>query len=101
MTLRGDKNGRVTKKALFKTVALYECYIKDPNPNRYPNPNPHPHPHPHPHPNPSPNPSRNPSRNPRCYIKDQRRLDKLFDQFDTDRSNELDADELLPMLRLG
>ena len=60
MTLRGDKNGRVTKKALFKTVALYECYIKD-----------------------------------------QRRLDKLFDQFDTDRSNELDADELLPMLRLG
>jgi len=28
-------------------------------------------------------------------------LDKLFDQFDTDRSNELDADELLPMLRLG
>mmetsp|Transcript_58885 Transcript_58885/g.141256 ORF Transcript_58885/g.141256 Transcript_58885/m.141256 type:complete len:232 (-) Transcript_58885:117-812(-) len=58
LTLRGDKNGRVTKKALFKTVSQYECYIKD-----------------------------------------QKRLDKLFDQFDTDRSNELDVDELLPMLR--
>jgi hypothetical protein len=44
LTLRGDKNGRVTKKALFKTVSQYECYIKD-----------------------------------------QKRLDKLFDEFDTDR----------------
>ena len=25
LTLRGDKNGRVTKKALFKTVSQYEC----------------------------------------------------------------------------
>uniref|UniRef100_A0A7S0DYV2 EF-hand domain-containing protein n=1 Tax=Phaeocystis antarctica TaxID=33657 RepID=A0A7S0DYV2_9EUKA len=58
LTLRGDKNGRVTKKALFKTVSQYDSYIKD-----------------------------------------QKRLDALFDRFDTDRSGQLDTAELLEMMR--
>ena len=49
--------------------------------------------------NPNPNPSPDPITPTQAYIKEQKWLDEVFDEYDTDKSGELEKGELIELLR--